>query len=150
VTDGFRRLPLVFRVCVAVGLAFALTQAEAAYDRHRDYGPIARAEDRASGQPVTTLPYGEVERWLTASVDEGSVRDRWREGNTAFEEAYVAVAGGTGDDSELRGDRCYVFPVTGEVRTRLRGTVALAAFCFEGEAPAPAPVEVGLEEVTGA
>ena len=78
------------------------------------------------------------------------MRERWREGNSAFEEAYVAVAAGAGDDAELRGDRCYVFPVTGEVRTRLRGTVALAAFCFEGEAPASAPVVVGLEQVTGA
>ena len=149
-TDRFRQLPLVFRVCVAVGLAFALTQAEATYDRHRDYAPIARAENEAAGQAVTTLPYDEVERWLAASVDEGRVRGRWREGNSAFEEAYVAVAAGAGDDAQLRGNRCYIFPVTGEVRTRLRGTVALAAFCFEGEAPAPAPVEVGLEKVGGA
>ena len=154
--ERFLALPLVFRVCVAVGLAFALTQAEAAYDRHRDYAPIAEAEDvaSASGEPVATLAYDEVESWLESPVGEGRVRERWREGNRAYVTAYADVAshasGDVAADAELRGDRCYVFPVTGEVRTRLRGTVALAAFCFDGEEPATSPVAVGLTDVSGA
>ena len=81
----FLALPLGFRVCVAVGLAFALTQAEAAYDRHRDYAPVARAERVASeaGLPVTTLPYGVVEGWLAAGVGESQVRERWSRQATA-------------------------------------------------------------------
>ncbi len=151
-TESFRALPLLLRVCVAVGLAFALTQAEAAYDRHRDYTPVARAEEQAADarQEVGSLPYGLVESWLRSGVVESDVRERWRAGNAAFAEAYDAVAGRTSEAPELRGERCYVFPVTGEVRTRLRGTVALAAFCYEGEAPAPAPVVAGLEQITDA
>ncbi len=148
--DAFRELPLLLRTCVAVGLAFALTQVEAAYDRHRDFAPVARAEERAADarQEVVTLPYGVVEGWLRAGVVESEVRERWRSGNAAFAEAYDAVADRTPQAPELRGERCYVFPVTGEVRTRLRGTVALAAFCYEGEAPATAPLVAGLEPVT--
>ena len=155
-TEGFLALPLVFRVCVAVALAFALTQAESAYERHRDYAPIAEAEDVASesGEPVTTLAYDEVETWLESRVDEARVRERWREGNRAYVTAYADVASNASGDvaavEELRGDRCYVFPVTGEVRTRLRGTVALAAFCFDGEEPASSPVVAGLRDVNGA
>ncbi|QIK66960.1 hypothetical protein G7072_11960 [Nocardioides sp. HDW12B] len=151
-SEGFRSLPPVFRVCVAVGLAFALTQVEAAYDRHRDFAPVARAEERAADarQQVESLPYDVVEGWLRAGVVESEVRERWRSGNAAFAEAYGAVADRTPQAPELRGERCYVFPVTGEVRTRIRGTVALAAFCYEGEAPATAPLVAGLEPVTDA
>ncbi len=151
-TASFRGLPVLLRVCVAVGLAFALTQVEAAYDRHRDFAPVARAEERAADarQEVGSLPYGVVVGWLRSPVVESEVRERWRTGNAAFAEAYGAVAERTSQAPGLRGERCYVFPVTGEVRTRLRGTVALAAFCYEGEAPAPAPVVAGLEPVTDA
>ena len=150
--EAFGALPLVFRVCVAVGLAFALTQVEAAYDRHRDYAPVARAEDRAAAADaeVASVPRDLVERWLRSGVVESEVRGRWRAGNASFGEAYGAVAARSSVAAELAGERCYVFPVTGQVRTRLRGTIALAAFCFEGEAPAPAPVVASLEPVTDA
>lgn len=150
--EGFGALPLLFRVCVAVGLAFALTQVEAAYDRHRDFAPVARAEEQAADarQEVATLAHDVVEGWLRSGVVESEVRARWRSGNAAFAEAYGAVAERTPQAPALRGERCYVFPVTGEVRTRLRGTVALAAFCYEGEEPAPVPLVAGLEPVTDA
>ena len=150
--DAFRDLPALARVCVAVGLAFALTQLEAAYERHRDYTPVALAEERArdAHADVASVPFDVAVEWVRSGVVETEVRARWERGNAAFGSAYDAVARRSEDAPRLRGDRCYVFPVTGEVRTRLRGTVALAAFCFDGDLPATAPVVAGLEQVTAA
>jgi hypothetical protein len=150
VTERFGGLPLLLRVCVAVGLAFTLTQVEAAYERHRDYSPVALAEERAAeaDDEVASVPYALAERWVRSGVVESDVASRWERGNAAFGAAYDAVARRTEGAPALRSERCYVFPVTGEVRTRLRGTVALAALCYEGDAPAAAPVVAGLEQVT--
>jgi hypothetical protein len=151
VRERFLELPVVYRWCLALGIAFALTQVEAAYERHREFQPIVAAEQAAAvaGEPVASLPFDLTERWLATGVGEQAVRERWVEGNRHYAHAYDAVAG-TADGSDrdvLETDRCYHFPVTGEVRTRIRGAVYVARFCFDGEAMASAPVAAEVRAI---
>jgi len=150
-TEGYLRVPLVFRVCLAVGIAFALTQVEDAVDRHRDYAPVAAAEAAAAeaGRPVTTLSYSVAERWTNSDLSEDVVGERWGRGNAYYASAYAAVA--TPDDAGAPsppGERCYYFPVTGEVRTRLRGAIYVARFCFTGTPPSARLVAAGYYSVS--
>jgi hypothetical protein len=75
------------------------------------------------------------------------VRERWTSGNTYYARAFTAMTPPVPEERLTVVDRCYAFPVTGEVRTRLRGTVYLARFCYSGELPAPGPISAEVRPV---